>query len=71
MQKDRKKGGKFKREKWKGGWGRIRDWDKEFKMINVLVFGNHKKIVHDSLQNQPWRAYYVSERSEPPRATRI
>ena len=25
--------------------GGIRDWDKEFKMINVVVFGKYKKIV--------------------------
>ena len=31
-------------EKWKGGGG-IRDWDKEFKMINVVVFGKYKKIL--------------------------
>jgi hypothetical protein len=31
-----------------GGGGRIRDWDKEFKLINVVVFGKYKKIVHDS-----------------------
>ena len=30
------------------GGGRIRDWDKEFKMINVVGFGKYKKIVHDS-----------------------
>jgi hypothetical protein len=41
-----KKGGKFKMEKWKG---RIRDWDKEFKMTNVVVFGNHKTNVQDNL----------------------
>ena len=29
------------------GGGGIRDWDKEFKMINVVVFGKYKKIVHD------------------------
>ena len=40
-----KKVGKFKREKWKGGGGRIRDWDKEFELINVVVFGKYKKIV--------------------------
>ena len=33
-------------EKWKGGG--IRYWDQEFKMINVVVFGKYKKIVHDS-----------------------
>ena len=33
-------------EKWRGRG--IRDWDKEFKMINVVVFGKYKKIVHDS-----------------------
>ena len=27
---------------------RIRNWDKEFKIINVVVFGKHKKIEHDS-----------------------
>ena len=36
-QKYRKKEEKFKMEKWKGG---IRDWDKEFKMINVVVQEN-------------------------------
>ena len=30
------------------GGGGIRDWDKEFKMINVVVFGKYKIIVHDS-----------------------
>jgi hypothetical protein len=41
--------------------------DKEFKLINVVIFGKYKNIVHEccSFQNQPWRAYYVSERSEP------
>ena len=33
-------------EKWKGGVGRIRDWEVEFKMINVVVFGNHKQNEH-------------------------
>jgi hypothetical protein len=44
--------------------------DKEFKLINVVVFGKYKKIVHEccSFQNQPWCAYYVSERSESLRA---
>jgi hypothetical protein len=36
-------------EKWKErGGGGIRDWDQEFKMINVVVFGKYKKIVHVS-----------------------
>ena len=28
--------------------GGIRDWDKEFKIINVVVFGKHKNILHHS-----------------------
>ena len=35
-------------EKWKGKGGRIRDCDKEFQMIDVVVFGKYKKIVHNS-----------------------
>ena len=30
------------------GGGRIQDCDKKFKMINVVVFGKYKIIVHDS-----------------------
>ena len=47
MVKTDKKGEKFKREKWKEG-ERIRHLNKEFKMINVVVFGKHTKNVHDS-----------------------
>ena len=45
--KDRTKGESLNGKNRKGG-GRIRDWDKEFKMINVVVFDKYKKIVHDS-----------------------
>ena len=42
-----KKGGKTekrgKRQKNRGIVGRIRDWDKEFRMIKVVVFGKYKK----------------------------
>jgi hypothetical protein len=39
-EKTDKKGGKFKREKCKGGGGeRIRNWDKELKLINVVLYG--------------------------------
>ena len=44
------------------GWGvgRIRDWDKEFKMINPVVFGKYKNIVHDSTSIMNVTAYKIS-----------
>ena len=41
--KDRKKGENLKWRNGREGGGRIRDWKMEFKMINVVVFRNHKK----------------------------